>query len=807
MAPVQRSPLSSRKAWSRGPDGRLQGLVVNLSGAMTRNKSRVTKTRISLPLTDDNPSPKGSNGGEGRRGTAQRSGTTNSSTRSRTTRRNTLPKALSPKNRKKYKTPPMTSKVRKLMMSKASERVASKDDDGVESWRRLRVKSEARSRWQKKRPRVVPFPDPIDMTLWPLSPGEVICEGLESGANPEGEEGTIRGMSLRSKKNKSPGMPLPRNPKCRRRLWKSETSVEDQEKIETNAVTTNAEKQKSSNSNSDSGNEEDISSSRGSAEIKADGEATNPSVESDEGKPASTSEVIDAEEMEELELRLSSSDDEKNTNSGNSNDNQAEEEKPVSPTPSRPTMNRLRGQLNKGQDEEEPIETDEALVPLQVWKVGSSRLTLHGSPKSTSADKTENKKISRFYYQQIGSPEKEEDKGAAGDVGGENEEEEEEDQDDIDFHPDVPLDLSRSEEAVAPVAPAVMSPEALVRRAEMASPIRGPEDMITEVSRVHPLRVRPKRMFKTYPVTMEFTHVIGSGGFSVCDLAVLGSNAVRQLDGKTVVVKRTPKVKCPDGVPQREVAILRLFDADSAENYFLKFFFSLERHDEILMVSEYIEGGNLASFYANNLNNIKPELTRYFLAQLAVAIGVLHQKFHVIHRDIKPENVCLDRYGVVKILDFGLAVEGPTCDLKGGTPRYQSKAMRLGQTHSYEADWYSFGASAFMLLSGCIPPPEHSRDYEMDRTDIAPADQTFILALVFEVLKTIDDVLRHEWFHQVDMLAVLQTRPPPMDTGTLFPYVKEARPKREVQRIEVDLDDLEDGLRQQFPGFTQVGNF
>merc|ERR1719367_2293337 len=118
-------------------------------------------------------------------------------------------------------------------------------------------------------------------------------------------------------------------------------------------------------------------------------------------------------------------------------------------------MNRLRGQLNKGQDEEEPIETDEALVPLQVWKVGSSRLTLHGSPKSTSADKTDNKKISRFYYQQIGSPEKEEEKGAAGDVGGENEEEEEEDTDDIDFHPDVPLDLSRSEEAVAP---AVMSP-------------------------------------------------------------------------------------------------------------------------------------------------------------------------------------------------------------------------------------------------------------------------------------------------------------------------------------------------------------
>ena len=228
---------------------------------------------------------------------------------------------------------------------------------------------------------------------------------------------------------------------------------------------------------------------------------------------------------------------------------------------------------------------------------------------------------------------------------------------------------------------------------QRASPIRGPEDIRRECDTfiTHSLRIRPKRMFKTYPVTMEFTHVIGSGGFAVCDLATLGSSKslsypsyIRQLDGMRAVVKRTPKAKCPDGSPQREVGILRLFDAESAQNYFLRFFFSLERHDEILMVTEYIEGGNLASFYANNLECISDDMTRYFLAQLAVAIGILHQRFNVIHRDIKPENVCLTRDGVVKILDFGLAVEGPTCDLKGGTPRYQNKAMRLGERHSYE---------------------------------------------------------------------------------------------------------------------------
>ena len=79
MAPVPKSPLS-RKAWSRAADGRLQGIVVNVSGAMTRNKCRVTKTRITLPPADDS-SPKGSDGDAGRKLPADSIGTLNSATR------------------------------------------------------------------------------------------------------------------------------------------------------------------------------------------------------------------------------------------------------------------------------------------------------------------------------------------------------------------------------------------------------------------------------------------------------------------------------------------------------------------------------------------------------------------------------------------------------------------------------------------------------------------------------------------------------------------------------------------------------
>ena len=330
-------------------------------------------------------------------------------------------------------------------MSRVATRVTATGDDGAGSRRRLRAKSEARSRRQKK-PRVVQFPDPLEMALSPVkSPVEVSCEVLKSEDNPEGEGTISRGMSLRSGKTKSPGTSLKkeRSPRCRRRLWKPEPPARQEE-------------------------------------ANAEAEVDNPNVASDDGKPTSSSEVIDVENDDDLKLELSV--DDKNAHPDNPKEGQ----------------------------EEEPIETHEALVPLQVWKVGSSRLSFHGM----TDDATENQRIARYYTQQMGTPE---EQGAGdGDHG------EEEDSEDLDFVPDIPLDLSKSEEAPP------LSPEALVLRAERASPIRGPEDILRECSVTHSLRIRPKRMFKTYPVAMEFTHVIGSGGFAVCDLAVLGSTVVRE---------------------------------------------------------------------------------------------------------------------------------------------------------------------------------------------------------------------------------------------------------------------------------------
>lgn len=98
----------------------------------------------------------------------------------------------------------------------------------------------------------------------------------------------------------------------------------------------------------------------------------------------------------------------------------------------------------------------------------------------------------------------------------------------------------------------------------------------------------------------------------------------------------------------------------------------------------------------------------HYIRQAAMGLHFAHES-GLIHRDIKPANLMLDRTGVVKVLDMGVARFAQEDDevlTKGplGTADYLAPEQAL-DSHGADrrADIYSLGASFYFLLTGSPP--------------------------------------------------------------------------------------------------------
>ncbi len=109
-----------------------------------------------------------------------------------------------------------------------------------------------------------------------------------------------------------------------------------------------------------------------------------------------------------------------------------------------------------------------------------------------------------------------------------------------------------------------------------------------------------------------------------------------------------------------------------------------------------------------------PQEALKLVPQLCEALEYAHAR-GVIHRDIKPENILVDRYGRVKIADFGLAriIRGDNAtsfdgltrsDVMMGTVNYMAPEQRENAKDvDHRADIYSLGVVIYELLTGELP--------------------------------------------------------------------------------------------------------
>jgi len=124
------------------------------------------------------------------------------------------------------------------------------------------------------------------------------------------------------------------------------------------------------------------------------------------------------------------------------------------------------------------------------------------------------------------------------------------------------------------------------------------------------------------------------------------------------------------------------------------------------LTMEYVEGEDLKAFIRRSGHMTTPKAID-IARQIAEGLSEAH-RLGVVHRDLKPQNVMIDREGLAKIMDFGLArfadnegVTGP--GLMMGTPEYMSPEQVDMKEVDARVDLYALGIILYEMVTGHVP--------------------------------------------------------------------------------------------------------
>lgn len=183
------------------------------------------------------------------------------------------------------------------------------------------------------------------------------------------------------------------------------------------------------------------------------------------------------------------------------------------------------------------------------------------------------------------------------------------------------------------------------------------------------------------------------------------------------------------------------------------------------VVMDFFPGGNLKLRILHKETDFIKEKAHDILKQAATALSFVNMKGWV-HRDVKPENILVNAAGDVRLIDFAIAQEIP----KGLAKKFHNRRSATQGTRSYmspeqirnepldgRADIYSFGATAYELVTG--RPPfraanqqdllvKHLTDKAMSPQIHNPEVTDGFAALVLKMLEK-DRNKRPESFHTV----------------------------------------------------------
>src|ERR1700691_3494838 len=127
--------------------------------------------------------------------------------------------------------------------------------------------------------------------------------------------------------------------------------------------------------------------------------------------------------------------------------------------------------------------------------------------------------------------------------------------------------------------------------------------------------------------------------------------------------------------------------------------------NQLVMIMEFVEGTTLASRLQQG--DVRYADALVYFDQVLAALACAHSQ-RIVHRDIKPANIMLAPFGVVKLMDFGIARSGNDMGLTMtgttlGSVAYMSPEQVRCEPLDGRSDLYSVGVSLYETITGQRP--------------------------------------------------------------------------------------------------------
>lgn len=179
----------------------------------------------------------------------------------------------------------------------------------------------------------------------------------------------------------------------------------------------------------------------------------------------------------------------------------------------------------------------------------------------------------------------------------------------------------------------------------------------------------------------------------------------KEVEEKIALKTIKPEIAADENVIQRFRNELKIARKISHKNVCRMF--DLGREDDTYYIAmEYVSGEDLKSS-VRRMGPLSTGKVLGFATEICEGLAEAH-RLGIVHRDLKPQNIMIDKGGIVRIMDFGIA---RSKELKGmtengstiGTPEYMSPEQVEGEDLDQRSDIYSMGVILYEMVTGRTP--------------------------------------------------------------------------------------------------------